>query len=180
MAINILKSKLSTPKPLGSAIERQRLIEAVEEANQANLILLVAPAGYGKTTVAQQILDRKKSAARAWYHLDASDANPVRFITYLTEALGSMLPKFRRESAGININHMIEDVCLAVEQYQGPEAYLVLDNWECVDHIPDIASIPPLLARSGQGRLKVVIASRVSPSFKIRREQARGDRKSVV
>lgn len=66
MAINILKSKLSIPRPIRSAIERRRLIDSIEEANEANLILLIAPAGYGKTTVAQQILDRKKNALKSW------------------------------------------------------------------------------------------------------------------
>jgi len=151
------------------------LIEVIEEADEANLVLLVAPAGYGKTTAAQQILDRQQSGVKAWYHLDASDTNLERFMTYLIEALRGVLPKFTRDLAGININQLTEDVCFAVERYRGPQAYLVLDNWECVDHISDIASIPPLLVRSGQGKISVVIASRVSPSFKFRREQARGN-----
>ena len=44
-------------------IERPRLLKRLEEAN-ARTILLVAPAGYGKTTLAQQWVER---TAGAWY-----------------------------------------------------------------------------------------------------------------
>ncbi|MFH2050778.1 MAG: BTAD domain-containing putative transcriptional regulator [bacterium] len=175
LAVNILKSKLSIPKPLRNAIDRRRLSDSIEEAVEANLILLIAPAGYGKTTMAQQILTRQQNAVKAWYHLDASDADPDRFLKYLVEAMRCMLPKFNIEALGSNCHQMIDDICFAIEQYQGPDVYLVLDNWECVDHNPDIASIPLLLARSGRNRLTIVIASRISPSFKTRREQTLGN-----
>ncbi len=142
--------------------------------NGANLLLFVAPAGYGKTTLAQQILYSRPNAAKAWYHLDDSDAYTDQFLAYLVAALPNVLSQFNATSPGTHICQTIEDVCFAIEQYQGPRTYLVLDNWECVDHNPDIASIPPLLARSGRDRLTVIIASRVPPSFKTWRDQARG------
>ncbi|MBU1117333.1 MAG: hypothetical protein KKE09_19595, partial [Bacteroidetes bacterium] len=140
----------------------------------ANLLLLVAPAGYGKTTLAQQILDSRPDAAKAWYHLDDSDAYTDQFLAYLVAALPNVLSLSNATSPVTEVCRTIEDICFAIEQYQGPRTCLVLDNWECVDHNPDIASIPPLLARSGRDRLTVIIASRVPPSFKTRRDQARG------
>ncbi|MEW6051728.1 MAG: BTAD domain-containing putative transcriptional regulator [Candidatus Zixiibacteriota bacterium] len=174
MVVNVIESKLSAPKPLRNAIERRLLIKSVDEAKDANLILLIAPAGYGKTTLAQQILASRPNSRNAWYHLDDSDAHPDQFIAYLVAALLRVLPKLNATSPGSDIRQTIEDVCFAIEQYEGPRSYLVLDNWECVDHNRDIASILPLLARSGRGRLTVIIASRIPPSFKTRRDQTRG------
>ncbi len=175
MAINVLKSKLSIPKPLNRAIERRRLVDIVEKANRANLILLVAPAGYGKTTLAQQVLTARPNSVKTWYHLDASDANTDQFLKYLVSALQSMLPQFDIASPGSDIRQVTDDICFAIEQYSGRPVCLVLDNWECVDQNADIASMPAVLARSGRDRLTIIIASRVPPSFKVRREQARGN-----
>jgi DNA-binding SARP family transcriptional activator len=174
LAVKLLKSKLLVPQPPRDAIERRRLIEAVEKANEAGIVMLIAPAGYGKTTVAQQILDRRTNAVKAWYHLDSSDSDTGRFLTYLVEALKRMLPDLAIDFGNSQTKQAVEDICFAIEQYEGPAVYLVLDNWECVDSNMEIASIPLLLARSGRGRLKLIIASRVPPSFKIRRAQSRG------
>ncbi len=175
MAIKILRSKLAIPGPPNRAVERQRLIGMADYSNGANLILLVAPAGYGKTTLAQQILDSRPETPRAWYHLDDSDAHTDQFLAYLVAALPNVLSRCNATSLGTDSRQTIEDVCFAIEQYQGPRTYLVLDNWECVDHNADIASMPPRLAQSGRDRLTVIIASRVHPSFKTRRGQASGN-----
>lgn len=175
MIINILQSKLVIPDVLRGTIERRSLIETFDRAPEANLAVLIAPAGYGKTTAAQQIITRQKDAVKAWYHMDSSDADTDRFVTYLVAALQPVLSQFRLGVPGSDAHQTIEDIYFALEQYRGPLAYLVLDNWECVDSNADIASIPPLLARSGHDKLRLIIASRVRPSFKTRRAQSRGD-----
>lgn len=155
-------------------IERRHLVGRIKDARDANLVLLVAPAGYGKTTLAQQLLAHRPAARKAWYHLDEYDSNPSRFLSYLVAALKETLPKIDTANRVSGVTAVVEDICFALGQFRGPECWLVLDNWECVDANPDIAGIPPALARSANGRLKVVITSRVPPSFKTRREQASG------
>jgi LuxR family transcriptional regulator, maltose regulon positive regulatory protein len=57
-------------------LERPRLLHALLEANDQKLIALLAPAGYGKTTLAKQYIEKKK-AKSVWLTLreDAADAN---------------------------------------------------------------------------------------------------------
>ena len=49
--------------------------------------MIAAPAGYGKTTVVAQWLDRLTGRNLAWVALDAADNDPVRFWTHIVTAL---------------------------------------------------------------------------------------------
>src|SRR5690348_4431727 len=60
-------------------IERPRLTKILDESN-ARLILLVAPAGYGKTTLARQWLRDKP---HVWYQATPASADPVALATRL-------------------------------------------------------------------------------------------------
>ena len=60
----------------------------IDDAMPAKLVALVAPAGYGKTTVAESWLHRRPDATSAgWLTLDEHDSDPVRFWRYLSECL---------------------------------------------------------------------------------------------
>jgi len=96
----LLKTKLYIPKPRYGVIERTRLLTRLNEGinNGKQLSLISAPAGYGKTTlVANWIVcvDR----AQAWLSLDEQDNDPVRFFSYLIEALKTIDPNIGIEAA---------------------------------------------------------------------------------
>jgi len=52
--------------------------------------LVCAPAGYGKTTMLSQWIAEAVTADSAWVTLDAGDADPARFWTYLLSALSEI------------------------------------------------------------------------------------------
>lgn len=57
------------------------------------LTLVVAAAGYGKTTLAAQVSSVDDRPA-AWLQLDPGDNDPVVFLEYLFASLGRVLPGF--------------------------------------------------------------------------------------
>jgi LuxR family transcriptional regulator, maltose regulon positive regulatory protein len=63
-------------KPMSLTLERPRLLEQLEQADDKPLIALLAPAGYGKTTLLKQHTERSRRKT-AWLTLreDAADAN---------------------------------------------------------------------------------------------------------
>ena len=65
---------------------RPRLVEALGEGLAQRLILVCAPAGFGKTTL---LADWAPSGNRpvAWLSLDAADNDPVRLWRYVVAAL---------------------------------------------------------------------------------------------
>src|SRR5256885_3375485 len=82
----ILATKLYLPRLRRNVVSRPRLIERLNEGLHRNLILISAPAGFGKTTLVSEWVascDRQV----AWLSLDEGDNDPTRFLTYLVAAL---------------------------------------------------------------------------------------------
>jgi LuxR family transcriptional regulator, maltose regulon positive regulatory protein len=88
-----IETKLYPPDPRAEWVERQELIGALS-ASTARLILVDAPAGFGKTTLVAQWRARALRERRfAWVSLDQGDNDPVRFWRYVVEALHQASPE---------------------------------------------------------------------------------------
>jgi len=179
--MKFLRSKLSVPEPARHFIERPRLVAKICAKSKANIFLLVAPAGYGKTTLAAQALARSPKSAKSWYHLDAQDTDPRRFLAYVIEGLSRAIPTLRGSrlaekvySGQAAISEIIDDVCFFFEEYGKPGGWVVVDNWEIVNDQPAITEIVSSLFSTIDANLKFIINSRVKPSFKIRKLQEDG------
>src|SRR5438034_6636244 len=88
----LLATKLHIPSLNHSLVPRPRLLERLNQGMERKLILLAAPAGFGKTTLLCEWIHA--SAGRempvAWVSLDEGDNDPVRFATYLCAALAQV------------------------------------------------------------------------------------------
>jgi LuxR family maltose regulon positive regulatory protein len=82
------RSKIQPPLPPAAAIERPALQRRVEQAIRSRaLVLLAAPAGYGKTTLLSQTLRKLgPEMAIAWMRVEPTD-DLHRFCTCLAAAL---------------------------------------------------------------------------------------------
>lgn len=88
----LLADKLEPPLPRADAVVRDALLAALDEAQARPLTLLLAPAGFGKTTLLAQWhaqLSAREPGAVAWLSLDEEDADAVRFLGHLALALQS-------------------------------------------------------------------------------------------
>lgn len=99
----LLESKFFLPRSRQETVFRPRLLEQMHAGLQRKLILVLAQAGFGKTTLVAHWLNTlnqcdppdgvKGSAASsipyrvAWLSLDENDNDPLRFIDYLVTAL---------------------------------------------------------------------------------------------
>ena len=79
----ILATKLYIPPLRPQVVLRHRLIERLNEGLYRNLILISAPAGFGKTTLVSEWVEGIERPA-AWLSLDEGDNDPTRFLTYLS------------------------------------------------------------------------------------------------
>jgi LuxR family transcriptional regulator, maltose regulon positive regulatory protein len=145
------------------------------------LTLIRAPAGWGKTTL---LADWYASAAEtrsfAWLALDRGDNDPVRFWTYLIEAVRSQQPAIGTESLPmlrvprVDIVAEVLPALFAELMAVSSELVLVLDDYHLVtnpevdeglayfvDHLPRI--------------LELVLASRSEPFLPLARMRAGGD-----
>lgn len=91
--------KLTPPITLQTSTTRHALVASLHTRTQGPLVLIVAPAGYGKTTLLMQWRQAllTPTAAVAWLSLDEADAEPNRFLAYLILAL---------DQAGLDLGHL--------------------------------------------------------------------------
>ncbi len=82
----MLQTKLNRPKISNDLLIRQRLIEKLEKNKQQPLILISAPAGYGKSMLVSQWLEQCGNNC-VWISLDQSMSDSAAFISYFAETI---------------------------------------------------------------------------------------------
>jgi LuxR family maltose regulon positive regulatory protein len=96
----LLRTKLFTPSIRPNQIARPRLSNLIDGSLDRALILVSAPAGYGKTTLVSSWL-KEKSIPSAWLSLDDSDNDPGRFLHYLLTTLVPFAPAIQTDLLGM-------------------------------------------------------------------------------
>ena len=77
-----LRTKLNVPPLRSGWVSRPRLDKRMDEGFERKLILISAPAGFGKTTLLVDWI-RKRNIPTAWFSVDKGDDAPLHFLTYV-------------------------------------------------------------------------------------------------
>ena len=101
--INPLHTKFLIPRFTAERLPRPHLTDKIHANLRQRLILLIAPPGYGKTTLMAEVVDNA-NLPTVWYQLDEGDNDPATFIAYLIEGLRRALP-----DVGNRLSHLLED-----------------------------------------------------------------------
>lgn len=88
--MNILLSKILVPDLPATFIHREWLAEKMTTLHSAPVVLLQAPAGYGKSTLARALLP-ETGLQSFWYALDESDNDPATFLSYFATGLSRLI-----------------------------------------------------------------------------------------
>jgi LuxR family transcriptional regulator, maltose regulon positive regulatory protein len=88
---DLLASKLRPPVVRPGTVRRASLIERLVRGKPCPIVSVVAPSGYGKTTLLSQWAERNGQAF-AWVSVDEGDNDPKVLLTYVAEALDAVEP----------------------------------------------------------------------------------------
>ena len=105
----LLATKLRVPPQRQHTVRRARLINAVERAiPHYKLILLSAPAGYGKTTLLAQWAHASRFPI-AWLSISEEDNDLERFFRYLLAGWEEIQPGVMESPVGLLLGGMLPD-----------------------------------------------------------------------
>ena len=180
MPIEFLSTKLYIPPVRPTLVPRPRLYDRLAPTNANRIVLVSAPAGYGKTTLISSWLAGNKCPA-CWLSLDESDNDPVRFLQYLTRGLAQIIPAAEIQAPGLlqepDSDAWMNPLLNAVALQAGPFV-LVLDDFHLIQSQP-VLDMVTLLVERMPPQMRLILLSRTDPLLPLARWRARGQMEEV-
>jgi LuxR family maltose regulon positive regulatory protein len=176
MVTPFLSTKFFIPRPRKALVRRDHLFEMLNDGIQGKLVLVSAPAGYGKTTLITSWLGTRKLPV-AWVSVDAGDNEYFRFFGYLLEALGQKGLKVGKTllqtlqspmppSQDIFVELFLKDIS-SISQ----ECILVIDDFHLINNLAIHADLNKIIEGSPK-ELHFIICSRTELPFSVSRLRA--------
>lgn len=174
--------RLHAPRPLRASIPRKRLLEYVRPDAPASVVVLQAPAGYGKSTLMQQMKAECEALGicTAWLTLHDSENDPARLSNVLQAMLdqlpaheGDALPPPEPTSAErvvgrSNTNWVVERLLLT-----GQPVAIFFDEFHSITNEDATAFFSELL-HSLPEHVRVIVGSRTLPDVGLARLSVNG------
>lgn len=178
MTTPLLTTKLFIPPTSPNLVPRPRLIERLNEGITHKLILICAPAGFGKTTLLSNWIAGLDLPV-AWVSLDRGDNDRTSFLIYLVAALQTLEAKI----CGTVLEMLLSPQPPAIESVLtelinqvatlSQDFVLVLDDYQVVEE-PTIDEALAFLLDHIPPVMHLVIASRSDPMLPISRLRGLG------
>ena len=180
METSLLKTKLNIPPTRPQLVQRPGLYERLQEGLNYKLVLVSAPAGFGKTTLLSEWIHcSKQGISTAWISLDEGDNDPVRFWDYFiasiqtfqTDFAENIMPWLKSSQppsteplmvALINeLANIVGDFVIVLDDYHLIESQQIQDGISyMLEHMP--------------AQIHLVIATRSDPPLPLSRFRGKG------
>jgi LuxR family maltose regulon positive regulatory protein len=185
--IPISKTKIIVPHRRPELLSRTRLLESLNALLDNKLLLLSAPAGYGKTSLMIDLATHVDTPV-CWLSLDLLDRDPQRFLAYLIASLAEQFPGVG-ETSRVQLHQLrsIEEdaeailVTLTNELYEQAENdfLLIIDDFHLLDEAPIIATLVNRFLQLVDENCHLLLSSRTLPelddvTLMVAREQVAG------
>jgi len=176
-AFDLIAAKLLRPLVRPATIRRSSLLERLARGDPGPIVSVVAPAGYGKTTLLSQWAERNGQAF-AWVSVDEGDNDPKVLLTYVAEALNAAEPVGRRVFDALASptssvpGSVVPRLGHAFSSRISP-VVLVLDDVHAL-HNSECRAALSVLADHVPGGSRLVLAGRAKPPLRTARLRAEG------
>lgn len=181
--MTLIRTKLSSPHAAPGLMARHRLVSRFDlEERACHLACVVAPAGYGKSTLLCQWREKLDSAGipSGWVSLDEDDNDPARYLSYIASALDAVLPGLGGKvtaqlQTGVlpPLKPVLESIVNDLASVSGPFA-LFLDDYHRVTD-PAALQMTDWLVTHAPANMCLVVASRSKPSLPINKLMVQGE-----
>jgi LuxR family maltose regulon positive regulatory protein len=174
---DLVASKLRRPLVRPGTVRRSSLIERLARGDRCPVVSVVAPAGYGKTTLLSQWAERNGQSF-AWVSVDEADNDPKVLLSYVAEALDAVEPISGRvfdalASPGSSVpGSVVPRLGSAFSSMTSP-VVLVLDDVHVLRNSECRAALS-VLADHVPGGSRLALAGRAQPPLRMARLRAEG------
>lgn len=174
----VLSTKLSVPPVREGTVKRERLVRLLERGVEAGLVVVSAPAGFGKSTLLAELAVRA-SMPVAWLSIDEADNDLQRFLLHLTASLGGreggpadeaqeMLQAVPPAPMQLVVTALINGI-----QARGKNALLVLDDYQYIRSAEVHAALRFLIDHRPPS-IVILIGTRADPPIPLARLRSLG------
>jgi LuxR family maltose regulon positive regulatory protein len=176
--VDLLLTRVHLPLMRTRLVERIALQATVRRGLAAPLLLVCAPAGFGKTTAVAQVL-HADTIPTAWLALDPGDNDVPRFWRYLLAAFEHARPGIWAPAHMLlqsTAAHPAEPLVTALLNAVARDAHplvLVLDDYHLITAPPIHAALTTVIERAPPN-LHIVLLSRTLPLLPLERWRVRG------
>src|SRR5262252_9038868 len=176
-ASELTVSKLLRPLVRADTVYRSLLTDRLARDDPQPIVSVVAPAGYGKTTLLAQWAERNGQAF-AWVSVDEADNDPKVLLTYVAEALNAVEPVGERvfdalaSPASSVPGSVVPRLGRAFASMTAPVA-LVLDDAHLL-HDSECRAALSVLADHVPAGSRLALAGRAEPPLRVARLRAEG------
>jgi LuxR family maltose regulon positive regulatory protein len=165
MPVSVVPTKIIIPKRPDGVLHRPRLTDYLHENLERKLMLVTAPAGYGKTTLLIDFAEDVEMPV-CWYTLDEGDRDLAVFLAHLLASLQRHFPHFGQRTqplvesgvpavsaaAAALVADMVSDI---LEYF-----ILVLDDWHLVSDEGQIRDLIDHVLRYLPEHAHLIVAGR--------------------
>ena len=169
----IVRSKVEAPPLRASTLTRHRLLDGIAVLGDRRLALVIAEAGFGKTTLLSDF-SRRFPGRCIWYRLDETDGDWITLVNYILASIREAVPEFGGATARllepITGSSPPKDVVLAslmaeLNLLRDQPTVLVLDDFQTVDDCSDARDLVKRLVRDGPPTFRLIVSSRRRPGL---------------
>jgi LuxR family transcriptional regulator, maltose regulon positive regulatory protein len=174
---DLVVSKMRRPLVRPGTVRRSLLIERLARGDLRPIVSVVAPPGYGKTTLLAQWAEHSGQAF-AWVSVDEADNDPKVLLSYVAEALDAVEPIDERvfdalASPGSSVaGSVVPRLGSAFASMSSP-VVLVLDDVHVL-HDRECRAALSVLADHVPGGSRLALAGRAGPLLRVARLRAEG------
>jgi LuxR family transcriptional regulator, maltose regulon positive regulatory protein len=174
---DLVVSKVRRPLMRPGTVRRSLLIERLAGDDSCPIVSVVAPPGYGKTTLLSQWAEANGQSF-AWVSVDEADNDPKVLLGYVARALDAVEPLDERvfDALASPVSSVpgtvVPRLGLAFSSMTSP-VVLVLDDVHALHNRECLAALS-VLADHVPGRSRLALAGRAGPPLRIARLRAEG------
>jgi len=172
----LLRTKLTAPTSAGP-IARRNLVERLEGSVPGALRVVIAPAGWGKSTVLAQWVHSTRVPV-TYLALDRFDDDPARCWLHLLSAISEAARVDVADLIGalrLRMPSLVADIVEPLlERLDERDLLIVLDDFHCVTDATVIESVLALIDLS-PSTLSIAVASRSEPPLGLERRRVAGE-----